>query len=446
MKNIQFLGAAGGVTGSSFLLTGNNGEEILVDLGMFQGIDDSQSLNFSPLLFDAEKLQAVILTHAHLDHCGRLPLLVKNGFTGKIYTTEPTKMITEISLLDAAKIAQEEEREPLYTKEEVEKTCGQIEVVSYDMPFAIGAWEIVFRNAGHILGAASIEISQQGLSPQTIVFSGDLGDSPQALIKPTEYITRADIVVMESTYGNVFHPKEDVLAILQQEINIIENTNGVLVIPAFSIERTQEILDKIDHLKGKGRIKNSTPVFLDSPMAIKVTEVFKKYPKLYSSELSQEINPFDFPNLICTNTAEESKAILKTDNPKIIIAGSGMMVGGRILHHLKNYLSLSTTRVLIVGYQAVGTLGREIEEGAKTVIIYNQRIRVRAAVTRIEALSSHADQPKLLQWLKHIQGVKKVFLIHGENKQRAALKEKIKIEMGIENIFLPLRNETFNLS
>ncbi|MCX6726140.1 MAG: MBL fold metallo-hydrolase [Candidatus Shapirobacteria bacterium] len=443
MKSIQFLGAAGGVTGSSFLLSGSNDDKILIDLGLFQGVDDSQNFNFAPFLFDPIKLKAVLLTHAHLDHCGRLPLLIKNGFKGKIYATEPTKMITYISLLDSAKIAQEEEREILFTKEEAEETCRQIEIVNYDILFTTGEFNIIFRNAGHILGSASIEIFSKDSKSQTIVFSGDLGNYSQDLIKPPEYIAQADVVVMESTYGNTFHPKEDVLAILQEEINIIENTNGVLVIPAFSIERTQEILDKIDHLKGKRMIKNFTPVYLDSPMSIKVTEIFKKYPRLYSSELSGEITPFDFPNLICTKTTEESKAILKTDNPKIIIAGSGMMVGGRVLHHLKNYLSLPTTRVLIVGYQAVGTLGREIEEGAKTVTIYGQKINIKATVRKIEALSSHADQPKLLQWLKHIQGVKKVFLVHGENEQRIALAERIKKDLEIKDVVLPLKDQVY---
>ncbi len=445
MKDIQFLGAAGGVTGSSFLLTGNDDQKLLVDLGIFQGIDDKQNINFSSLLFDAEKLQMVLLTHAHLDHCGRLPLLVKEGFMGTIYATEPTKMITEISLFDSLKVTQEEGKEPLYTKEEVEKTCSQIKVVSYDVPFMVDEWKIIFRNAGHILGAASIEISQPSLGLQTIVFSGDLGDSPEDLIQPIKYIDKAKIVVMEATYGSSIHPQEDVLGILQQEINIIEKTNGVLLIPAFSIERTQQILHKIDFLKGKNKIKKDLPVFLDSPMAIKVTEVFKRYPNFYNAKLFLDADPFNFPNLIRTKTVEESKNILQSSNPKIIIAGSGMMVGGRILYHLKNYLSLPLTRLLIVGYQAPGTLGRKIEDGVKKITIFGQKVEIKAVINKIESLSSHADQLHLLRWLKHIKDVEKVFLVHGENEQRTTLKEKIKKELGLENIFLPIRNEVFNL-
>lgn len=442
MKSIQFLGASGGVTGSSYLLTGDTGGTILIDLGMFQGTDDTENSNFLLHSLDGHTLSAVLLTHAHLDHCGRLPLLIKENFSGKIYATEATKMITHLSLLDTAAIAQEEKKPVLYTKDEVEKVCANIEPVLYDTLFTIGNFSITFRNAGHILGSASIEVSDK--NSQTIVFSGDLGNSPQGLIQPTEYITRADIVVMESTYGDSIHPAEDAAAILQQEMNEIEKTGGTLLIPAFSIERTQEILHIIGHLKKNNRV-DETPVFLDSPMAIAVTEIFKKYPTLYNAELSQDLHPFDFPNLTCTNTVEESKAIAKVKTPKIIIAGSGMMSGGRIVHHLSNYISLPTTHVLIVGYQAAGTLGREILEGAKQIIIYDKHIPVRATITKMEALSSHADQPKLLQWLKPIQNVKKVFLVHGEDRQRTVLAEKIQTEIGIQHVILPTKNQVYQL-
>ena len=446
MKNIQFLGAAGGVTGSGFLLTGDDGQKILVDLGIFQGIDNKDDLNSSPLSFDAEKLQSVLLTHAHLDHCGRLPFLAREGFKGTIYATEPTKMITEISLLDSVKVTQEERGKALFTEEEVEEVCNQIKVINYDTAFTFDNWKIIFRNAGHILGAASIEISQPNLNPQIIIFSGDLGDNPQDLIKPVEYIDRGEIIVMETTYGGSIHPEENFLNILQEEINIIEKTKGVLLIPAFSIERTQQIIHKIDFLKGNNKIKMDLPVFLDSPMAIKVTEVFKKYPNLYNAKIILDDDPFNFPNFICTKTVNESKNILNSPNPKIIIAGSGMMAGGRILYHLKDYLPSPLTRLLIVGYQAPGTLGREIEEGAKKIDIFGQKVEIKATIKKIESLSSHADQPHLLKWLKNIKDVKKVFLVHGENKQRSIFKEKIKEESKLANVFLPNKNEIFNLS
>ena len=447
MQKIQFLGAAGEVTGSSFLLTGNNGARVLIDLGLFQGTADIQALNFSPLVFNAKDLQAVFLTHAHLDHCGRLPILTKAGFSGKVYATEATKMITQISLLDSAKIAKEDKQsEILYTEEDVEKLCNLIESVACGQRFTVGGMEVTYHDAGHILGSASIEISDHGDKPQTIIFSGDLGNSPQDLIRPTEYITTGNIAVMESTYGGSTHPQENVPQALATEITAVEKTGGALLIPAFSIERTQEIIHILGHLEKAGQINNTVPIYLDSPMANKVTEVFKKYPQLYNLELSGDVSPFEFSNLKTVTSVDESKAVLKVAGAKVIISGSGMMNGGRILHHLKNYLGLPTTRILIVGYQAVGTLGREIEDGAKQVTIYGKHIPVQATISKLEALSSHADQPKLLLWLKHIQGVSKVFLVHGEDKQRDQLAGKIKTELGISDILLPTQNQVFDLN
>ncbi len=441
---IKFLGAAGQVTGSSYLLTGGDGSSILVDLGMFQGVADEQKLNAAPLIFDPRKLSAVLLTHAHLDHCGRLPFLTKAGYSGKIYTTEATKIITRISLLDAAKVSHEDNRgTELYSPQDVEETCALLETVSYDVPFTVFGFTITFVDAGHILGSASIKISDKNGS--TIVFSGDLGNTPQDLIAPTKYINSADIVVMESTYGGSTHPVEDVFASLQAEINTIEKDQAALVIPAFSIQRTQEILHKIGHLKRDGKIKNKTPVFLDSPMAISVTEVFKDFPNLYNHELSRDESPFDFPGLIFTRTSDESKNILNIGSGKIVIAGGGMMSGGRILHHLKNYLPHAGNRLLIVGYQAAGTLGRAIEEGAKQIKIHGKEVSIAATITKLSSLSSHADQPKLLTWLKHISGVKKVFLVHGEDEPRSILAKKISQELGISDITLPVLNQEVRL-
>lgn len=441
MKTIQFFGAAGEVTGSSYLVTGNQGGKLLVDLGMFQGVA-SHPANFFPLTYGPKTLSAVLLTHAHLDHCGRLPLLIKYGFRGKIFTTEATKMITSVSLLDSAQVIKQENQGPaLYTADDVEKTVNQIETASYDQPFSVDEFTIIFRDAGHILGSASIEIEERNRVPQTVVFSGDLGNSPQDLILPTHYIKEATTVVMESTYGDSTHPEEDVPAILEQEIKTVEHSKGVLIIPAFSIERTQEVLHKIGHLRINGAIGAATPVFLDSPMAIEVTEIFKNFPNLYNPELSADIHPFDFPGLVRTRTVDESKWILKHDGTKIIIAGSGMMMGGRIMYHLKNYISLPTTCVLIVGYQAVGTLGRAIEEGARSVTIHDEHVAVRATIRKLGSLSSHADQPKLLQWLRSISGVRQVFLVHGDNRQRSALAEKIKAELRIQNVILPIQDQ-----
>ncbi len=443
MKIIQFLGASGGVTGSSYLVTGNSNQTILIDLGLFQGTDDKENINTKPISFDAQNLSAAFVTHAHLDHCGRLPLLIQNGFTGKIYSTKPTKEIIYLSLMDEVAIAQEEKKQPLFSKEDVEKTMKLFELVAYDEQITVGEFSITFRNAGHILGSSSIEITNNG---KTICFSGDLGNTPQDLIAPTEYITSANFVVMESTYGNSTHPEEDVNTILQKEINSIEHAGGTLLIPAFSIERTQEILHRLNHLKKTNKILQETPVFLDSPLAIEVTDIFKQNPAFYNTDLQKDENPFDFPNLIKTKTGEESKQILKVESPKIIIAGSGMMSGGRILHHLINYLPLPTTKIIIVGYQAEKTLGREILEGVKNVKIYHEEVPVRAQVTHIFSLSSHADQPKLLEWLKHIKNVEKVFLTHGDNPQREELQNQIKKQTQITEVTLPLIGERYEIN
>ncbi len=443
MQTIKFLGAAGGVTGSSYLFTAANGSSLLIDLGIFQGPPDSVRLNFQPLAFDARTLTAAVLTHAHLDHCGRLPLLVKAGFSGRIYATQPTLDIARVSLLDSAALAQEENQNPvLFTREDVDAVFRLTQVVSYDQPFSAGNFNLTFRNAGHILGSASIEISAQ----PTVVFSGDLGNTPEDLIAPTEYITSAAAVVMESTYGDSAHPSEDVPTILQREINTVEKSGAVLLIPAFSIERTQEIIHLIGHLKQHQAVDVNTPVYLDSPMAIEVMEIFKQYPNLYNSELKSDPHPFDFPHLVLTRTVAESQAIRDTPGAKVIIAGSGMMSGGRIIHHLKNYLSHGQTRLLIVGYQAEGTLGREIESGARDVSILGTTIPVRATITKLESLSSHADQPRLLNWLRHIHGVKQVFLTHGDTHQREALAQKIKSELGISDVILPVAFQVCDLT
>lgn len=444
MKKIKFLGAAGEVTGSSYLVTGNDDSKILIDFGMFQGPPEVSDLNYKQLAFKPADLKGVFLTHAHLDHCGRLPLLVSGGYFGKIYMTAPTRALIEVVLRDAAKVSGEDRgREALYTIEEVEKVLNMTEVVAYDKPFQIGTFSITFKDAGHILGSASIEIIDTGSAEkEKIVFSGDLGNSPEDIVKPTEYIDTADIVVMETTYGNAAHPKEDSTAILQEEINSIESNGGVLLIPAFSLERTQELLHKIHHLKKDGKIKADTPVFLDSPMGIHATTIFKAFTTFYNDELQRHTDdPFNFEGLVITEEARDSMDIIRAMPPKIIIAGSGMMTGGRILHHALNYLPQNTTRILFVGYQAEETLGRTILSGIKNVKIGDKQIHVRARIREITSMSSHADQPKLFTWLEHIKGVSRVFLTHGEEKQRQMFLQLVLHDLGIKKVILPQNGE-----
>ncbi len=446
MKKITFLGAAGEVTGSSYLLTANDDSKLLIDFGMFQGPKDITNLNYKQLQFNPAQVKGVVVTHAHLDHCGRLPLLVFGGFQGKIYMTAPTYGLVEIILNDAAKIAQEKVGYvPLYGPDEVQKTLAMVEVVDYEKEVRLDPFTFKFKDAGHILGSASIEIIDQ-IDKKKIVFSGDLGNTPEDIIKPTVYSDDADFVVMETTYGDVIHPTEDPSQIIMEEINKVEQDSGVLLIPAFSLERTQEILHRIHHLKKDGKIRKDTPVFMDSPMGIRATEIFRQFREFYNDEMQTHTDdPFGFEGLGVTIEPRDSKEIIKAIDPKVIVAGSGMLSGGRILHHAMNYLPISTTRLLFVGYQAEETLGRKILNGARNVKIYDRPIKIRASIRKIYTMSSHADQPRLLTWLKHIKGAKKVFLVHGEEKQRATFAQELKQHLNITDIVLPLNGQEHTL-
>lgn len=442
MKKIAFFGAAGEVTGSNYLVTAEDDTQVMIDYGMFQGSKEITDLNYQKVPFDASRIKGVVLTHAHLDHCGRLPMLVYGGFMGKIYMTAPTYALIEVILNDAAKVAQEKlDAPPLYGPDEVKKLLSMVEIVEYEKEVVFGSFAVTFKDAGHILGSASVEIVDRS-DNRKIIFSGDLGNTPEDIIKPTVYSTNGDIVVMETTYGDKVHPPEDPTAILQEEINKVEEESGVLLIPAFSLERTQELLHKIHHLKKDGKINKDTPVFMDSPMGIRATEIFKQFRDFYNEELqSHTDDPFSFEGLAVTIDARDSKDIIKAIEPKVIIAGSGMMSGGRILHHAFNYLPVKTTRILFVGYQAEETLGRKILGGARNVVINDKNITVRASIREIKTMSSHADQKKLMEWLNHIKGVKKVFLTHGDVEQRKAFEQMIRQENNSVELKLPLNGE-----
>lgn len=447
MKQISFHGASGEVTGSAYVVTGEDDSKLLIDFGMFQGSRDVVALNYQPLQFDPAQLSGVFLTHAHLDHCGRLPMLVYKGFEGKIYMTEPTFALMEVVLRDAAKIAETKtEYEPLYTTEEVEKLLQMVEIVKYKEDISVGSFSVQLRDAGHILGSASVVVTDTKDNKKA-VFSGDLGNTPEDIIQPTDFIDEADYVIMETTYGDKVHPVEDPSAIILEEINAVESGGGVLLLPAFSLERTQELLHRIYHMKDSGQMQADTPVFMDSPMGIRATTIFKQFREFYNEELqSHNDDPFSFEGLAVTEDPRDSKDILKAMEPKIIIAGSGMLSGGRILHHALNYLPYSTTHLLFVGYQAEETLGRRILEGAKNVKIYDKNIKVKAQVRALKTMSSHADQHKLLDWLGHIKGIKKVFLIHGEQDQRLTFEKVAKEKLHITDITLPAMNSVYELN
>ena len=299
------------------------------------------------------------------------------------------------------------------------------------------------RDAGHILGSASLEIvdGNPNSSIQKIIFSGDLGNSPEPLLMETEMIDSADAVVMESTYGDRTHPDSDPSAAIQKEVNIIEKTGGTLLIPAFALERTQELLHIIMHLKKEGKIKASTRIYLDSPMARSATDIYARHLSVFNSHIQEDLrvgHPFRFEGLTVVERMGESSAIIDHPGSEVIIAGSGMMTGGRILGHAERFLPIASTRLLIVGWQGEGTLGRALLHGKKKVRIGRVEVPVRGVINNIENMSSHADQNQLMQWLKHIKGIKKIFLTHGDDIPRATLAQKITTDLGITDITLPL--------
>lgn len=413
---------------------------------MFQGPPEIDELNYKPLETDLKQISGVVLSHAHLDHCGRLPLLEKQGFSGDVYMTKPTAELTELSLLDSANIGREDHPEKiLYDKTDVTKLVKKFKTVEYNQEFKIGDYKIILRDAGHIIGSASVEVEVEN---HKIVFSGDLGNTPEDLPQPTVNIQLADTVVMETTYGDRLHPPGEPENIFQSEINQIEESGGTLLIPAFSLERTQEILHIISHLKSQNLVKSDTPVYLDSPMAIKATGIYEKYKSYLNEEVKRDFlisNPFNFPGLNIIREHKESLALDENTGPQVIIAGSGMMTGGRIVQHAKKLLILGNTRLLIVGYQGEGTLGRQILNGEINVEIERQKIHINAEINDTQVMSSHADQNQLINWLRVIKGVSKVVLTHGEEKQRREFAERIRRELKITEVLVPKLNEEIDI-
>ncbi len=416
----------------------------MVDFGMFQGEAEDAGLNMVKPEMDFDLLTAVVITHAHLDHCGRLPLLLRYGFRGPIYMTEATKALASLVLYDSAKLAREEEvKTVLYTDEDVEKVLAQVQVVEYDRPFTIGEYEVVLLDAGHILGSATV-LFQDTKTGKKISFSGDLGNTPEPLLSPTHWVREADIAVVESTYGDEVHEPRDEVEEIAEIVEQAENSQGVVMIPSFSLQRSQELLFIFDQLKKQGRMRKETPVFLDSPMAIRATDVFRDFPQLYNTRLQQQAktdDPFDFPGLVLCDTMEKSRQIKNIRGAKVIVAGSGMMNGGRVLHHVISFLGELTTQIVFVGYQAEGTMGRLIKDGADKVTVWGSEVRVRAQIKEIKTMSSHADQGQILNWLTKMEGLKRVVLTHGEDLPRLVLSEKVRQTLPEVKINMPKLNE-----
>lgn len=429
---ISFHGAAQEVTGSCTLLETEK-SKFVVDCGVFQGKEFFDTRNLDKFKFDASAVDFVLLTHAHLDHCGRIPKLFKEGFFGKVYCTPPTRDFAEIMLLDSARVIAEEAyamgKEPLYSEEDVHQIIANFEAIDYDKKFnPTPEINVTFRDAGHILGSAMIEVElKENKKNKKLLFTGDMGNPPAPIVRDPQTETGADFVFIESTYGGIVHePGEERIEKLKKAVLDSVGRGGVLMIPAFSLERTQEVLYELNFLVENGKLP-LVPIFLDSPLAIRAIEVYQKHSKYFDAEakklMGQGDNLFRFQGLTYTPSSLESKRINEIKPPKVIIAGSGMCNGGRMPHHLKRYLDSANNTLLIISYQAAGSLGREILDGVDSVIIDDKRIKVKARIIAIGAYSSHADKPKLLAWAKEITSPRpqKFFVVHGEKENNKAL-------------------------
>lgn len=502
---LQFLGAATTVTGSQFLLTTDRAK-VLVDCGMFQGSPSDTARNHVPFAYPPESLDALLLTHAHLDHCGLIPLLVKSGFRGPIYATRATVELARLVLLDSGKLQAEnakdhreraermarrqareeasapteagdgererhektgvgvgqgpdadpeaelrrqppvldtEVQEPLYDVADAERALEQFRPVEYDSPFepAPGI-QAVYRDAGHILGSAIIQLDagDQAGPERRIVFSGDLGRPGTPIIRdPTAIIDGADYVLVESTYGGREHePSEEAVRLLAEAVQVTAAHSGVLLIPSFAIGRTQEIVWELDRLLEAGQIPH-VALYLDSPMASKASDVYREFEGYYDEQtyrlLQAGETPLDYPDEHITRTAEESKAIRTAPRPMMIVASNGMLTGGRVVHHLRNLIDDPDAIILFVGYQGQGTLGAHLQGGERRVKIDGQMRDVRCQVRSISGFSAHADESELLDWLRHFATAQRrphrVFLVHGDPDAEEALEPKVRA-LGLE--------------
>lgn len=466
---IRFLGAVRGVTGSSHLIQAND-KKILLDCGMYQGKDED--LNYEEFEFNPSEIDYLLLSHSHIDHSGRIPLLVKKGFRGKIYCSKPAYDLCGIMLMDSAHIQESEAEwknvkarrsgralvEPMYTQEDAELSLKYFYPVLYDQIINIDENITVrFKDAGHILGSAITEvwINEEGTTTK-LVYSGDLGMKDKALLRDPSIIESADYLIIESTYGNRLH--ENLETRTEGLVNIILDTverGGSVIIPSFAVGRTQEIIYELNKFlechadeKSNNRKKfMDIPVYIDSPLATKATEIFKQNANVFDDEARRCIlegdNPLEFENLHFTQSVEESKILNASKEPKIIISASGMCEAGRIKHHLKHHLWKKESSIVFVGYQAEGTLGRKLVDGEKYVKVLGEEIRVNAQIHNVQGFSGHADKNALLEWLRGFSDKpKKVFLVHGEAESKLSFAEEIEKTLKLSCI-IPEYNKVY---
>ena len=447
---LTFHGGTGMVTGANFLLE-HNDTRILIDCGLIQGTSFADNLNRTPWNYDPSKIQYLIVTHSHIDHIGRIPKLVKDGFRGKIISTPATASLVVVMLDDAVKVMADEARHegvlPLYDKDDVEIALSFWQPLNYHENLDLTPdIKLSFKDAGHILGSAMAEITY---NKKKIVFTGDLGNTPSLLLRDTEYITDADYMVMESVYGDRNHESREERRIkLYETLKESIAKNKTVLIPVFSLERSQEILYELNEFIEKYDLP-SVPVFLDSPLALRVTDIYKKFTTDFNDVARTQIldgdDIFKFPRLKLTKLTSESQDIMNTPSPKIILAGSGMSNGGRILGHEKHYLPKSDTMVILVGYQAVGTLGRQIQDGVSEVKINGEVIPVRSSRIMINGYSAHKDSDHLVEFVSHTAPtLKKVFTVMGEAKSCMFLAQRLKDELNI-TATIPQLGQSFDL-
>ncbi|PIT98779.1 MAG: MBL fold metallo-hydrolase [Bdellovibrionales bacterium CG10_big_fil_rev_8_21_14_0_10_45_34] len=451
---LKIIGAAGTVTGSKYLIETSKAQ-VLVDCGLFQGLKDLRLMNWREPAFDPKKIDAVILTHAHLDHSGYIPRLVKLGFEGRIFVTHATLKVCEILLPDAGSLMEEEARyanekgfskhhpaEALYTEADAIRALSRFEPVNFHQSVAVaGDLEFQYFRAGHILGAASVRAT---CGPNSAIFSGDIGRFDDSILYTPEPIPSAEVVVIESTYGNRLHGSIDPLAEMEQFVVSTLTRGGTVLIPSFAVGRAQKLLHLLYRLKTAGKL-GGYRVYVDSPMARDVTELYESCSSEHRLTKEQAREIFSIATYI--NSQDQSRALSKNTEPKVIVSASGMATGGRVLHHMRSFGRSSKNLILFTGYQAAGTRGdRLLNQGEKSVKIHGEMIEIKAEVACLQGLSAHADQRELLKWAKQIEGVppKRCLITHGEYDSSQELSSALRRELGW-NCIIPHMGDEFTL-